>query len=103
MPAAHGGALARWQPRAVAPVSREGHLPPAARPFRRSRLAWTAGWLSADLGRSAPGSWKLRRRPSGVRYLYILAVYLAAPLISLVMLRRGLRARSHWAIFRARL
>jgi 3-deoxy-D-manno-octulosonic-acid transferase len=34
-----------------------------------------------------------------VRYLYILAVYLAAPLISLVMLWRGLRDRSYWANF----
>jgi 3-deoxy-D-manno-octulosonic-acid transferase len=34
-----------------------------------------------------------------VRYLYILAVYLAAPLISLVMLWRGLRDRSYWTNF----
>jgi len=39
---------------------------------------------------------------SGVRYLYILAVYLAAPLISLVMLWRGFRDRSYWANFRER-
>jgi 3-deoxy-D-manno-octulosonic-acid transferase len=34
-----------------------------------------------------------------VRYLYILAVYLAAPLISLVFLWRGLFDRSYWAGF----
>jgi 3-deoxy-D-manno-octulosonic-acid transferase len=34
-----------------------------------------------------------------LRYLYILAVYLAAPLVSLVMLWRGLRDRSYWAHF----
>jgi 3-deoxy-D-manno-octulosonic-acid transferase len=34
-----------------------------------------------------------------VRYLYILAVYLAAPLVSLVMLWRGLGDRSYWANF----
>jgi len=37
-----------------------------------------------------------------VRYLYILAVYLAAPLISLVMLWRGLRDRSYWSNFAER-
>ncbi|HEV7447963.1 MAG TPA: glycosyltransferase N-terminal domain-containing protein, partial [Steroidobacteraceae bacterium] len=37
-----------------------------------------------------------------MRYLYILAVYLAAPLISLVMLWRGLRDRSYWTSFRER-
>jgi 3-deoxy-D-manno-octulosonic-acid transferase len=37
-----------------------------------------------------------------VRYLYILAVYLAAPLISLVMFWRGFRDRSYWANFRER-
>jgi 3-deoxy-D-manno-octulosonic-acid transferase len=37
-----------------------------------------------------------------VRFLYILAVYLAAPLISLVMLWRGLRDRSYWHNFRER-
>src|SRR4051794_3395530 len=42
------------------------------------------------------------RWPSGVRYLYILAVYLAAPLISLVMLSRGFRDRSYWANFSER-
>jgi len=39
---------------------------------------------------------------SGVRYLYILAVYLAAPLISLVMLWRGLFDRIYWAHFEER-
>ena len=34
-----------------------------------------------------------------MRYLYILAVYLATPLISLVMLWRGMRDRSYWANF----
>ncbi|MBS0421863.1 MAG: lipid IV(A) 3-deoxy-D-manno-octulosonic acid transferase [Proteobacteria bacterium] len=34
-----------------------------------------------------------------MRYLYILAVYLAAPLISLVMLWRGLFDRSYWHDF----
>jgi 3-deoxy-D-manno-octulosonic-acid transferase len=48
-----------------------------------------------------------RREPEGqvtriVRYLYILAVYLAAPLISLVMLWRGLRDRSYWVNFSER-
>jgi 3-deoxy-D-manno-octulosonic-acid transferase len=37
-----------------------------------------------------------------VRYLYILAVYLAAPLISLVMLWRGLFDRSYWTNFSER-
>ncbi|MDB6103927.1 MAG: 3-deoxy-D-manno-octulosonic acid transferase [Gammaproteobacteria bacterium] len=37
-----------------------------------------------------------------MRYLYILAVYLAAPLISLVMLWRGFRDRSYWANFQER-
>ncbi len=37
-----------------------------------------------------------------MRYLYILAVYLATPVISLVMLWRGLRDRSYWANFRER-
>ena len=37
-----------------------------------------------------------------MRYLYILAVYLAAPLISLVMLWRGLRDRSYWSNFAER-
>jgi 3-deoxy-D-manno-octulosonic-acid transferase len=37
-----------------------------------------------------------------VRYLYILAVYLAAPLISLVMLWRGFRDRSYWTGFEER-
>jgi 3-deoxy-D-manno-octulosonic-acid transferase len=37
-----------------------------------------------------------------VRYLYILAVYLAAPLISLVMLWRGLTDRTYWVGFRER-
>jgi len=39
---------------------------------------------------------------SGVRYLYILAVYLAAPLISLVMLWRGWFDRIYWAHFEER-
>src|SRR6266850_2015767 len=60
MPAAKGGALAGRQPRAAAPLSREGYLQPAARSIRRSGLAWTAGWLPADLGRSAPGPGKLK-------------------------------------------
>jgi 3-deoxy-D-manno-octulosonic-acid transferase len=34
-----------------------------------------------------------------VRYLYILAVYLSAPLISVVMLWRGFRDRSYWTRF----
>ncbi len=34
-----------------------------------------------------------------VRYIYILAVYLAVPVISMVMLWRGLRDRSYWANF----
>jgi 3-deoxy-D-manno-octulosonic-acid transferase len=34
-----------------------------------------------------------------VRYLYVLAVYLAAPVVSLIMLCRGLRDRSYWANF----
>jgi 3-deoxy-D-manno-octulosonic-acid transferase len=34
-----------------------------------------------------------------VRYLYILAVYLAVPLVSLIMLWRGLRDRSYWTNF----
>jgi 3-deoxy-D-manno-octulosonic-acid transferase len=34
-----------------------------------------------------------------VRYLYILAVYLSAPLISLVMLWRGFRDRTYWTHF----
>jgi 3-deoxy-D-manno-octulosonic-acid transferase len=34
-----------------------------------------------------------------VRYLYILAVYLSAPLISLVMLWRGFRDHSYWTHF----
>ena len=37
-----------------------------------------------------------------MRYLYILAVYLAAPLISLVMLWRGLADRSYWSNFSER-
>ena len=37
-----------------------------------------------------------------MRYLYTLAVYLAAPLISLVMLWRGLRDRSYWNRFEER-
>ncbi len=37
-----------------------------------------------------------------MRYLDILAVYLATPVISLVMLWRGLRDRSYWANFRER-
>ena len=37
-----------------------------------------------------------------MRYLYILAVYLAAPLISLVMLWRGLSDRSYWTGFSER-
>ena len=37
-----------------------------------------------------------------MRYLYILAVYLAAPLISLVMLWRGLFDRSYWTNFEQR-
>jgi 3-deoxy-D-manno-octulosonic-acid transferase len=37
-----------------------------------------------------------------VRFLYILAVYLAAPIISLVMLWRGFWDRSYWANFRER-
>ena len=37
-----------------------------------------------------------------MRYLYILAVYLAAPLISLVMLWRGFRDHSYWSNFRER-
>jgi 3-deoxy-D-manno-octulosonic-acid transferase len=37
-----------------------------------------------------------------VRYLYILAVYLAAPLVSLVMLWRGFRDRSYWTNFKER-
>ena len=37
-----------------------------------------------------------------MRYLYILAVYLAAPLISLVMLWRGLFDRSYWTNFSER-
>ena len=34
-----------------------------------------------------------------MRFLYILAVYLAAPLVSVVMLWRGLRDRSYWRNF----
>jgi 3-deoxy-D-manno-octulosonic-acid transferase len=34
-----------------------------------------------------------------LRFLYLLAVYLAAPLISLVLLWRGLRDRSYWQHF----
>ena len=37
-----------------------------------------------------------------MRYLYILAVYLATPLISLVMLWRGFSDRSYWANFEER-
>jgi 3-deoxy-D-manno-octulosonic-acid transferase len=34
-----------------------------------------------------------------LRYLYVLAVYLAAPLVSLMMLCRGFRDRSYWRNF----
>ncbi|HEY4210469.1 MAG TPA: lipid IV(A) 3-deoxy-D-manno-octulosonic acid transferase [Steroidobacteraceae bacterium] len=37
-----------------------------------------------------------------MRFIYILLVYLAAPVISLVMLSRGLKDRSHWRNFRER-
>ena len=37
-----------------------------------------------------------------MRYLYILAVYLAAPLISLVMLWRGFADRTYWTNFAER-
>ncbi len=37
-----------------------------------------------------------------MRYLYILAVYLAAPLISLVMLWRGFADRTYWIHFKER-
>ena len=41
-----------------------------------------------------------RRRPGDhLRFLYLLAVYLAAPLISLVLLWRGLWDRSYWRNF----
>src|SRR5581483_4628428 len=97
--------VARRQSRAVAPVSGEGDLQPAERPLRRGRLAWSAGWLSAALrGRLAEGG--DLRPPSGdpplVRLLYILAVYLAAPIVCAVMLCRGFRDRSYWHNFRER-
>ena len=37
-----------------------------------------------------------------MRFFYILAVYLAAPLVSLVMLARGFRDRSYWGRFAER-
>src|SRR5205823_2629990 len=39
------------------------------------------------------------RRGSGVRFVYLLAVYLAAPLVSTMLLWRGLRDRSYWHDF----
>jgi 3-deoxy-D-manno-octulosonic-acid transferase len=44
------------------------------------------------------------RRSAGhpLRLLYLLAVYLAAPLVSLLLLWRGLRDRSYWHNFRER-
>jgi 3-deoxy-D-manno-octulosonic-acid transferase len=56
-----------------------------------------------DIGRPrATSPWPLEAKGAGspgVRYLYILAVYLAAPLISLVMFWRGFGDRSYWANF----
>ena len=37
-----------------------------------------------------------------MRFIYIVAVYLAAPVVSAVMLFRGLRDRSYWAHFSER-
>ena len=34
-----------------------------------------------------------------MRFLYILAVYFAAPIVSLLMLIRGLKDRSYWRNF----
>jgi len=53
----------------------------------------------------ATSPWRLEAEgahPRSVRYLYILAVYLAAPLISLVMLWRGFGDRSYWSNFAER-
>jgi|KBSSwiStaDraftv2_1062776.scaffolds.fasta_scaffold00607_8 3-deoxy-D-manno-octulosonic-acid transferase len=53
----------------------------------------------------ATSPWRLEAEGAhlrSVRYLYILAVYLAAPLISLVMLWRGFGDRSYWSNFAER-
>src|SRR5580704_17295401 len=68
---------------------------------RRSALAKPTGTACSTVTARPPAC---RRRPSDarakrLRFLYLLAVYLAAPVISGVFLWRGLRHRSYWRNF----
>ncbi len=97
LPAARAGAVVRRQSGAPAALAREGDVRAAAGALRRSRLARSARRLP-------PGRRRCRRRPSDarakrLRFLYLLAVYLAAPIVSGVFLWRGLRDRSYWRNF----
>ena len=66
--------------------------------LQRVRLARAAGRLPAE-----PGPGRARGlKPRRLRFLYLLAVYLAAPLVSVLFLWRGLRDRSYWQHFRER-
>src|SRR5581483_1043698 len=101
--------VARRQSRPAAPLAGESHLLHAVRPFHRIRLARLARRLPPDLGGQAPGhlnSSSARARKQSrltLRFLYTLLLYLAAPLVSLLMFLRGLKDRSHWRNFGERL
>src|SRR5207248_172652 len=96
--AAPAGALVRRQSGATAPLAREGHVGAAGGPFRRGGLAGTARRLPRGRSERRGGA-VLKRRGSGVRFVYLLAVYLAVPLVSTMLLWRGLRDRSYWHDF----
>jgi 3-deoxy-D-manno-octulosonic-acid transferase len=55
---------------------------------------------STDIGSPRPAASRRRAEPrSAMRFLYLAAVYLAAPVISLMLAARGLRDRAYWHNF----
>src|SRR5258708_29267528 len=91
--------VVRCEPGAPAPLAGEAHLGAAAGALRGSGLACAARWLP-PVRRCRRGAGLTHGRR--LRFIYLLAVYLAAPLMSLVFLWRGLRDRSYWQHFSER-
>src|SRR5258708_5546516 len=85
--------VVRCEPGAPAALTREAPRGPAAGAFGGGGLAGAPRWFP-PVRRCRRGAGLTHGRR--LRFIYLLAVSLAAPPMSLVFLWRGLRARSYW-------
>ena len=98
LPAARPGLVARRQPGAPAPLAGESDLGAAGGALRRGRLARPARWLPPERRPS-----RRRHKPRAALATAVpAAAYLAVPIVSSMLLWRGLRDRSYWRNFSER-